>query len=393
VGKWVIQTWPFKDLEFWDQKRTRAYFDGVPDNRMIALELMGESWNSTGWHKHNGWYGKPWVWSIISNFGDRVSMFGGLTQISENFNKALSSPEKGNLSGMGLMMEGLDYNPVTYEFVTDMMWEKGVPDLGQWKKKYLLSRYGVLSDDIIRGWEYIFSYYYTREGLFEENPINARPNLIKADIWPSEASISGARLLLGSSEKLKSNDAYQFDIVNLFRQVFGQYAGHLLYEITTSYRERDIEHFEKSVQEFILLTEKVEQLLATRREFLFGKWIGDSRKHATDIKEEKLYEWNARAIITTWGGRVLYGYALKDWSGLYSSYYIPRWTRFFELMRSELTGGKKLDYDSFVKEIKQWEDNWVELSESKIQVEPAGNSIGIAKEIWAQYSDKILVHK
>ena len=43
-GKWVIQTWPFKELDFWNQERTKAYFDGVPDNRMIALELMGESW-------------------------------------------------------------------------------------------------------------------------------------------------------------------------------------------------------------------------------------------------------------------------------------------------------------------------------------------------------------
>ncbi len=28
---------------------------------------------------------------------------------------------------MGLMMEGLDYNPVTYELITDMMWETEFP--------------------------------------------------------------------------------------------------------------------------------------------------------------------------------------------------------------------------------------------------------------------------
>ncbi len=127
MGKWVIQTWPFKETEFWNRERTKAYFDGVPDNRMVALELMGESWQYTGWYKHEGWYGKPWVWSIISNFGDNVGMFGGLTQIAENFDKALSSPSKGDLEGMGLMMEGLDYNPVTYQIITDMMWEDKCP--------------------------------------------------------------------------------------------------------------------------------------------------------------------------------------------------------------------------------------------------------------------------
>ncbi len=150
-GKWVLQTWPFRENSFWDQNRTKAYFDGAPDNRMIALELMGEYWPLTGWHKHQGWYGKPWIWSIISNFGDNVSMYGGLTQIAENFQKVLSSPDRGNLSGMGLMMEGLDYNPLIYEFVTDMMWETGVPDLSKWKKKYLLSRYGLVNDKISQG--------------------------------------------------------------------------------------------------------------------------------------------------------------------------------------------------------------------------------------------------
>jgi alpha-N-acetylglucosaminidase len=389
-GIWVIQTWPFKDLDFWNQSRTRSYFDGVPDNRMIALELMGESWKATGWYKQDGWHGKPWIWSIISNFGDKVSMFGGLTQISENYKKALISPGKGNMSGMGMMNEGLDYNPVTYEFITDMMWEKEVPDLTTWKRRYLQARYGLINGEIIKGWEYIFNYYYTREGLFEDNPINGRPNFIKKDIFPSETSVSGASLLLKSSDMLKDNDAYQFDIVNLFRQVFGQYAGHLLFEITNSYQGKDIEKFDESVKKFTALSMKIEQLLATRTEFLLGKWIGDSRKHAANAEEEKLYEWNAKAIITTWGGRVLYGYALKDWAGMYSSYYLPRWKKFFESMRSEISGGEKIDYSRFKKDIMQWEDNWVGLREETIQSVPKGNSIIIANELWQEYGHDIL---
>lgn len=393
-GKWILQTWPFSyDSKFWTPSRTRAYFEGVPDNRMIALELQGESWDGTGWYKHDGWYGKSWIWSIISNFGDNVSMFGGLTQISENFGKALSSPEKGNLSGMGLIMEGLDYNPVTYEFITDMMWETGVPDLDKWKRKYLQSRYGIINKDIINGWEYIFNYYYTKSGLFEKNPIINRPQLIKNDIWPSEASVLGAKILIGTADELKNNDAYQYDIVNLFRQIFGQYAGHLLYEITTSYQDKNIKKFDESVKKFINLSEKLEQLMATRKEFLLGKWIGDSRERATNVQEEHLYEWNARAIITTWGGRTLYGYALKDWAGMYSSYYLPRWKKFFASMRSDISGGDKLDYDSFIKDIMIWEDNWVNLREEKITSVPSGNSIMLAKELWEQYGENILNHQ
>ena len=388
-GKWIIQTWPFKELDFWNTQRTKAYFDGVPDSRMIALELMGESWFYTGWYKHNGWYGKQWIWSVIQNFGDNVSMHGGLTQIHDNYEKVLSSPEKGKLSGMDLMMEGLDYNPVVYEFVADMMWETGVPDLNQWKRKYLKSRYGIINKDIVNGWDSLFKFYYTRSELFENNPITNRPMFVINDIHPSEASVSGAESLIKAADLLKDNDGYQFDIVNLFRQVFGRYSGHLLFNITTSYKDKNIKKFDESVNEFITLSKKLEQLMNTREEFLFGKWIGDSRERATNAKEEQLYEWNAKAIITTWGGRVLYGYALKDWAGMYSSYYLPRWEKFFESMRAEITGGEKVDYDNFKKNIMLWEDNWVNLREENIISVPSGNSILLAKELWEQYGEKL----
>ncbi|MBK7710928.1 MAG: alpha-N-acetylglucosaminidase [Bacteroidales bacterium] len=392
-GKWVIQTWPFKTPEYWNKERTKAYFGGVPDNRMIALELMGESWKYTGWYKHEGWYGKPWIWSVISNFGDNVSMFGGVTQIADNLQNALSSSDRGDLAGMGMMMEGLDYNPVTYELVSDLMWESSVPDLKVWKRKFLKSRYGNLNDTIISGWDHLFNYYYTQSGLFEVNPIIKRPFQVKEDIWPSEDAVSGARDLMAASSGLQDIDAYRYDIVNLFRQVFGQYAGHLLYEITINYQDKNINQLDTSVNEFLELSHKLEELMTTREEFLFGKWIDDSRKHATNPKEKELYEWNARAIITTWGGRILYGYAIKDWAGLYSRYYLPRWEKLFAEMRSEITGGKKLDYKRFEKDMISWEDNWVGLHEENLVSAPTGNSIAIAKQIWDQYGIKLLNQK
>ena len=392
-GKWVIQTWPFKTLDYWNQERTSAYFSGVPDNRMIALELMGEDWKLTGWYKHEGWYGKPWVWSVISNFGDNVSMFGGVTQIADNFKKALSSPDRGDLAGMGMMMEGLDYNPVTYELVSDLMWEKSVPDLNEWRKKYLLSRYGSLNDTLVSAWDHIFNYYYTKSGLFEASPIIQRPFLVKDDIRPSEDAVKGAGSLLDASSVLSGIDAYQYDLVNLFRQVFGQYAGHVLHEITLNYQDKNTVQFDSAVTEFLTISHKLENLMATRQEFLFGKWLADSRKHATNSTEAALYEWNARAIITTWGGRVLYGYAIKDWSGLYSSYYLPKWEKLFALMRSEIKGGKKLDYEKFVSDIKAWEDNWINLRDEKFISVPTGNSVNLAREMWNEYGDKLINHK
>jgi alpha-N-acetylglucosaminidase len=389
-ARWVIQTWPFKELNFWNQERTKAYFDGVSDERMIALELMGESWPLTGWYKQDGWYGKPWVWSVISNFGDNVSMFGGLPQINENLRKALESPYRKTLKGMGLMMEGLDYNPVTYQLVTDLMWEKEMPALETWKEEYLRSRYGKLDENVKNAWGKIFGYYYVSPGQFQTNPIIARPGLTEKDIRFTEAPVKGLQELLEAGESLKDNDAYNYDIVNISRQVFGQYTGHILFEITNYYKNKDLKKFEENVKEFTNLALMIEKLTGSREEFLFGKWLADSRERAGNEEERKLYEWNARAIVTTWGGRILYGYAIKDWSGLYSDYYLPKWEKLFSAMRDEISGGNKLNPEKFRADMIAWEDNWISVSNNNYASSPTGNSIELAKEIWAEYGEKLL---
>ena len=390
-GKWVLQTWPFTyQTQFWTPERLKAYLDGVPDDRMIALELMGESWERTGWYRHNNWYGKPWIWSVISSFGDVVSMFGGLTGIADNFERAYVSPEKGNLCGIGLMMEGLDYNPVIYDYVAGLIWDPRQDDLSRWKEKYLLSRYGMLNDNITVAWQNIFEYYYTRSGAFEGNFITNRPGFIDEKIWPSKEAVLAAKNLIATAGVLKETDTYRFDLVNLFRQVFGQYAGQVLYRVTRAFRAGDQAEFEEAVEEFVALAESLEQLLATREEFLFGKWIADSRERACNSQEESLYEWNARAIITRWGGDMLYGYALKDWAGLYSSFYLPRWQKFFSGLRNEMVGGTPFDYDSFLKGIKDWEVEWISQREENVSSVPAGDPVELARELWATYGEMML---
>lgn len=392
-GTWILQTWPFNyQREFWTPERVLAYFDGVPDDRMIALELQGESWQGTGWPIHDGWYGKPWIWSIISNFGDQVSMFGDLTGIAKNFERAISNSAKGNLSGIGLMMEGLDYNPVIYEYIATLIWEDEPIDLDHWKKKFLKWRYGSINHDAAEAWLHLVDHYYTRAQPFERNLINERPRLIEEDIWPAQPSVKAAWSLLRASGALESVDAYQFDLVNLFRQVFGRYAGHLLHEITMCYRENNSVCFDAAVNQFVSLAEQLEHLLATREEFLFGKWIDDSRKCAVSVQEEHLYEWNARAIITTWGGRQLYGYALKDWAGMYSGYYLPRWEKFFEALRADLSGEEKLNQERYIEDIIQWEDEWVELREETVTATPTGNSVEQAHALWDRYGEALLNH-
>ena len=87
---------------------------------------------------------------------------------------------------------------------------------------------------------------------------------------------------------------------------------------------------------------------------------------------------------------MLYGYAIKDWAGLYSGYYLPKWRKFFDMMSAEISGGHKLDYASFLNEIKTWENDWINHREEKVISQPSGNPVGLAKELWDEYGVEML---
>jgi len=57
----------------------------------------------------------------------------------------------------------------------------------------------------------------------------------------------------------------------------------------------------------------------------------NSTNTSTTAQDASFYEYNARNQVTLWGptGQIS-DYASKQWGGLISSYYIPRWQRFFD---------------------------------------------------------------
>ena len=87
------------------------------------------------------------MWCIVQTFGGRVGLYGGVPQVAANLQAALSSPQRGNLDGLGLIMEGFGYNPVVYELVTDMTWRETTPDLDDWLGRLRLSRGGLRGRD------------------------------------------------------------------------------------------------------------------------------------------------------------------------------------------------------------------------------------------------------
>ena len=395
-GVWMLMTWPFKNPEwehdFWHAERTEAFFGGVPADRMIALELHGESEQYTGWFKLDGYFGKQWVWGAIQNFGDKVGMWGGLPQIVDNHRKAVESPEKGRLSGLGICMEGLCYNPVVFELLGDMMWEQKPLDLEQWKWRYVEQRYGKITPEVRKAWEVMFDYFYTRYGIFTGTSILSRPGFT-SNRWPARQVAEAAEYMVSAAADFPGSDTFQFDLVNILREVFGDYAAQLLFRVGDAFHRQNIAEYKTLSDGFLDYIDEVDALLGTRQEFLLGKWVNDARDKGASPAESALYEWGAKNIITLWGPKGhpgcggLQGYAMKEWSGVLSDYCKPLWQMFFDEKLAELEGS--MPDAGFAQRIMDTEEAWPSNG-ANYPSEPQGDPVGTALVMWDKYGGDIM---
>ena len=57
--------------QFWGPEQISAYLSGVPDDRLIMLDLISEA--SPAYERTNYYHGKPFMWSLLHNFGGQVA--------------------------------------------------------------------------------------------------------------------------------------------------------------------------------------------------------------------------------------------------------------------------------------------------------------------------------
>jgi alpha-N-acetylglucosaminidase len=129
----------------------------------------------------------------------------------------------------------------------------------------------------------------------------------------------------------KRSDGFQFDLVDVTRQVLANYASPLQQQFVQAYKNRNVVAFAKYSQQFLTLIDDMDKLVATRKDFLLGPWVSSARKWGNNEKEKALYEFNAKDLITLWGDKdcPLHEYACRQWSGLLNDFYKPRWQQFF----------------------------------------------------------------
>ena len=362
---WVLQSWDIRENNI----------DILDEEHVLILDLFCDS--KPKWKNTNAFHGHPWIWSIINNFGGRVGLGGRLKNIARELKTTYNHDEKGRLEGIGMAPEGLNYNPIIFEFLMEMNWNLENIDLEEWVSKYAHSRYGSITDNIKKAWKLLLDTVFDGPESFPpvETVFCASPGL-EIDKAGSNGSIKisyeNKKLIKSLQYFLKDQkdfihiSTFVDDAVNICRQISANLGNDLYKEIMEAFNDKNLKRLTDLSGVFLELMLGMDELLESRRTYSVGNWIESARKKATDSKDLELLEWNAKTQITLWSSPTItefHDYANKQWGGLMRSYYYPRWKMFLDELAESVENNVDPDCDKINDWILDWGEKWVDNDE------------------------------
>lgn len=378
---WIIQSWqsnPTSEL--------LAGLNLIPNgkNHALILDLYAEKDpNYKKGHAENPNHGysdefdkTPWIFCMLNNFGGRLGLHGHIDNLCRWIPEAFNNCKC--ISGIGITPEASFNNPVLYDFFFETIWQDNADsamkeiNLNEWISDYSERRYGAKSSSVNKAWNILLETVYKAElnNLGQgapESVVNARPTfeLKPASSW-GNAIISydknklkeAAKLLLEDYELLKMSDGYKYDLITVLQQILSNTAQDIQKQMADAFKNRDLKVFENKAQEFLNIADLMDQVLSGSEYYLLGRWVEQAKNLAVNCDDftKKLYELNAKSLITTWGSYNqcetggLHDYSNRQWSGLIKDFYKVRWECWLKERINELKGEPfedKIDWFSF----------------------------------------------
>ena len=390
---WLMQGWMFMfDKEFWGPAQVEALLTSVPRGSMIVLDL--DSTDREEYTRPGSYHGQPFIFNMIHTFGGQLAMFGRKDHVNERPEEARRMVNS-TMVGIGMAMEGIHNSYVMYELLSEMSWRDGpIEDMDAWFAAYSTRRYGQRNDLAGRAWQLLGNSVYSSDVRnFHGKVLIVRPPKlgIRDLTWYNVTTVMTAwELLLASSPSLSSQDTYLYDLVDVTRQALANLAPVWFHGAELAYRKGDLQELHRQAEVFLEVLEDLDRVLATRPEFLLGPWLESAKALATTEEESRLYEFNARNQVTLWGpdGQIL-DYAGKQWAGLVSHYYIPRWRLFFKTLEHCLVTGLKFDGEKFRKDFLEAQGRPFTLSRSRFPVGGQGDTLQVVREVHARWRNHL----
>lgn len=377
----------------WQTNPRREILDAVDRDRMLIVDGLSDRY-STVTDRESDWGDTPYAYGSIWNFGGHTAL-GANTPDWVGSYPRWRDKDGSRLSGIAAMPEGADNNPAALALLGDLAWTDGSVDLDGWFERWAAARYGGADRHAAAAWRVLreTAYGMRRTDSWSEPPdglFGARPglNVKSAAAWsPQSERYDTAAFdralteLLAVDTKLRGSSAYRYDLLDVARQVLANRSRVLLPQIRAAYEVRDATLFGQLTRTWLDWMKLLDDALATSEQHLLGRWLAEARAWGADRAERDRLEYDARSIVTTWGDREgsdagLRDYANREWSGLVSGLYLPRWRRYFaELSEALAEKREPAGIDWFATD-----DTWAHGHETYPQ-RPSGSIERLARRI------------
>lgn len=333
---WVMQAWSMRE----------DIVKAIPKESLLILDLNGSKTVSNG-----GW-GYPVIAGNLHNFGGRINMHGDLALLASNQYKKAKARYP-NVCGSGLFMEAIEQNPVYYDLAFEMPNHTDSIHLQEWLAAYAERRYGAKSAAAEKAWMYLLEGPYRRgtNGTERSSIVAARPALDVKKSGPNAGLgipyepmlvIQAQAQLLKDADKLAASKPYRFDIVDVQRQMMTNLGQLVHKKAAEAFVAKDKAAFTLHSRRFLELLSDMDELLYTRSEYSFDKWLTEARSWGETKEEKDLMERDATSLVTIWGADGdprIFDYSWREWAGLISGYYLPRWQKFYTMLQGHLDAG------------------------------------------------------
>jgi alpha-N-acetylglucosaminidase len=391
----------------WQDNPRKELVSAVDRSKILIADI--EQGRIPRENRETDFEGARWLFGGLWEFGGRTTMGAPLYDYAKRM-PAAAARAGSHVSGTALFTEGLDTNPFAYDLYTEMAWRGEPVDLDAWTAEYALRRYGKEDAHAAKAWQTLLhtAYSYRADGVkghgerdsSQESLFNAQPSLTATrtghwapDVLRYDANDLKPALteLLEVAPELRSTASYRYDLTDVTRQVLANDARRLLPLIRAAYEAKDRTAFHERTAEWMRDMKLENTLLGTNEYFLLGRWLSYVPAWASSPSDLEHIEYDAHSILTTWGDRTasvsLHEYGNRDWAGLVSSYYAPRWKMYFESLdesHDKGTAPKEIDWYAFG-------DAW-NRSKTQFSPEPIGDtyaaSMAIAKVLGLEPKEK-----
>ncbi len=387
-AEWMQMAWLFYyDRKDWTDERIKALLTGVPQGKMSLLDYHCE--NVELWKNTEHFYGQPYIWCYLGNFGGNTTLTGNVKESGARLENALVNGGN-NLLGIGSTLEGLDVMQFPYEYILEKAWTLNKEDR-DWINSLADRHAGVISESVREAWNILFNQVYVQVPTTLGILLNFRPVMKQSKFYSTAINYSNATLLQAWKKLLLvsdcGRDALRIDIITVGRQLLGNYFLTVKEEFDCFYESKNLQALKAKAKEMRDLLNELEQLNTFHNHSSIINWISDAREYGITPELKDYYEKNARNLITTWGGS-LNDYASRTWAGLIEDYYLKRWDMYLNAVISAVENNQDFSQKELDKKIKDFEDSWVQSTHPIAKTVPKSNLLEYARFLLNKYEDK-----